>query len=70
MKFMVRVGLPVTLEQFHVEPTEENIEAIAAKSLKSNLVSLEPFEVNMKNLVAAIKGANILGKTYLEAMKP
>ena len=69
MRFMVSVGLPVTLEQFNVAPTEENIEAIAAKSLKSNLVTLEPFEVNMKNLVAAIKGANVLGKKYLEAAK-
>lgn len=69
MRFMVSVGLPVTLEQFNVAPTEENIEAIADKSLKSTLVSLEPFEVNMKNLVAAIKGADILGKKYLKTVK-
>ena len=69
MKFLVNVNLPVTLEQFDVEPTDENIEAIAAKSIKSNLVLLEPFEVNMTNLVAAIKGAEILGKKYLNAAK-
>jgi len=66
MRFMVNVGLPVTLEQFDVEPTAENIEVIANKTVNLNpLVHYEPFETNMSNVTAAIYAADALGKKYL-----
>lgn len=66
MKFMVDVGLPVTLEQVGVEPTKENISKIAYKTTMENkLIYSEPFLITENIVNNAITLANELGKKYL-----
>lgn len=65
--FMVRIGLPVTLAQLDVEPTEENIMAIAQKTTDGPLVHQEPFVVTTQLVYSAILAADELGKKYLHA---
>ena len=70
MRFLVNVGLPVTLEEFDVEPTAENVYVIADKTANGNaLVHHEPFETNLQNVTAAIYAAEALGKKYLAELK-
>ena len=65
MRFMVDIGMPVTLEQLNVEPTIENITAIAEKTVGGPLVHHEPFAVTFETVYNAIVLADELGKQYL-----
>lgn len=67
MRFMVDIGLPVTLKQLNVEATEENIRVIASKTVAGPLVHHEPFHVNDQSMYDAIVAADELGKKYLQA---
>ena len=64
MRFMVDIGLPVTLEQLNVEPTYENVMAIARKTADGPLVHQEPFLVTTQSVYNAILVADQLGRTY------
>ena len=64
MRFMVDIGLPVTLEQLDVEPIEENITAIAKKTADGPLVHQEPVFITEKIVYDAILMADELGKKY------
>ncbi|MCG8481975.1 MAG: iron-containing alcohol dehydrogenase, partial [Clostridia bacterium] len=66
MKFMVEVGLPVTLEQVGIEATEENISTLAKKTYENALIHHEPFRVTEGRVYAAIVTADELGKSYLK----
>lgn len=65
MRFMVGIGLPVTLEGLGVKATEENIAAIARKTVEGPLVHHEDCEVTLKSLCEVIKRADELGKKYM-----
>lgn len=45
MTFLVGIGLPVTLEQLDVDPSHENISAIASKTFENPLIHHEPFKI-------------------------
>lgn len=64
MKFMVEIGLPVTLEDLNVEPTEENIRTIARKTVEGPLVHHEPFVITEAIVYDAILAADALGRRY------
>lgn len=66
MRFMVDIGLPVTLEQLDVEPTRENITAIAKKTADGPLVHQEPVLVTEAAVYDAILMADALGRKYRE----
>lgn len=66
MTFMVDIGLPVTLGQLDVEPTHENIMAIAEKTVSGPLIHQEPFFVSLQSVYSAILAADELGKSYLK----
>lgn len=65
MKFMVEIGLPVTLEQVGVELTDANLKAIAEKTVGAALIHNEPFEVIFEDVVTTLRIADELGKKYL-----
>lgn len=68
--FMLAVGLPCTLADLDVEPTEENIRAIARKTAVENkLIQAEPFVITEDAVYNAIIAADALGKRY-KAEKP
>ena len=67
MRFMIDVGLPVTLKQLNVEPTEENIKVIASKTADGPLIHQEPFAVTTESVYNAIVMADALGNSYLQA---
>lgn len=64
MGFMVDIGLPVTLQQLDVEPTEENIRLIAKKTADGPLIHQEPVLITEKIVYDAILMADELGKKY------
>lgn len=63
LRFCVSVGLPVCLEDLHVENTEENIRTIAAASMHSNWGNM-PFPVDEESVFAAIATADSYGKKF------
>lgn len=66
LKFMVDLGLPVTLKEVGVEATEDNLLAIAKKTVKGNmLIHNEPFPVKIEDVLKILKEADILGNKYL-----
>lgn len=66
MRFMVKAGLPVTLDSLGVENTEENIYKIAKKTAEGPLVHHEERTVTLELLCSVIRKADCLGKTYIE----
>ncbi|GHU61392.1 glycerol dehydrogenase [Clostridia bacterium] len=62
-KFCVDVGLPITLEELFVEPTEENLQTIAKGSLNS-FWSAEPFNVTEDMIVDIILAGDAIGRYY------
>lgn len=63
VNFCLDVGLPVTLEDLHIEKTSENIKVIAEASMGS-FWSSEPFYVTPEMVENYIVMADALGHTY------
>lgn len=59
--FCLSVGLPVTLEDLHIDATDENIRQIAENSMHSCWDN-EPFAVNVGMVVSAVKTADAYGQ--------
>ena len=67
MRFCQEVGLPTTLEELDVEPTEENVMIIADTVVNHNkLIYAEPFKVTVEFVYNSIMAANALGHYYKE----
>ncbi len=66
MKFMVKMGLPVTLREVGVEPTEENARKIANKVVfRNSIIYSEPYVITEETVKYAVLSANALGEEYL-----
>ena len=63
VSFNMSVGLPVTLEDMGIQPTEANIRTIAEVSLHS-FWKAEPFFITAQEIYHDILGANALGHYY------
>lgn len=63
LAFCMSVGLPVCLEDIHVNNTDENIKKIAEASMYSNWGNM-PFFVNEDVVFSAIKTADIYGRKF------
>jgi len=70
MDFFVAVGLPLTLKEIGLENvTDEELCKVAeATAVQGETIHGEPFEVTPEKVFAAIKGADALGKAFLEAL--
>ena len=64
MRFMVSIGLPVTLADLGVEATHEKVMAIAEKTANGPLIHQEPFAVTTERVYGAIIAADALGRKY------
>jgi glycerol dehydrogenase len=65
MRFMVKAGLPVTLEELNVRPTRENAWKIADKVVNRNkTIYSEPTVINIDTVLASVLAANALGVAY------
>ena len=64
MRFMVAIGLPVTLADLGVETKHEKVLAIAEKTASGPLVHQEPFAVTAERVYSAIIAADALGRKY------
>lgn len=64
MRFMVAIGLPVTLADLDVETKHEKVLAIAEKTAGGPLVHQEPFAVTAERVYSAIIAADALGRKY------
>lgn len=64
MRFMVAIGLPVTLADLGVETKHEKVLAIAEKTAGGPLVHQEPFAVTAERVYSAIIAADALGRKY------
>ena len=64
-RFCLRVGLPITLEDLFVEPTEDNLRTIARASLNS-FWSSQPFHVTEDMVIDYVKMGNTMGRYYKE----
>lgn len=68
ISFYLQVGLPLTLADFNVEATKENVYIIANKTVNGNaLVHNEPFAITVETVSAAIVTADALGRQALAA---
>ncbi len=65
VSFCIRVGLPVTLEELYVDPTEENLQIIAKASLNS-FWSAQPFHVTEAMIMDYIRMGDAIGRYYKE----
>lgn len=66
MRFLVKLGLPVTLGQMDIDPTPENVSAVAHKTTKGNsLIYSEPFLITEDLVYNAIIAADEIGRSYL-----
>lgn len=65
IRFCMKVGLPVTLQDLYVENTESNIQIIADNASQTELVR-EPYEITTQMLKDIIKAADALGQYYKE----
>lgn len=66
--FCLKVGLPVTLEDLYVEPTEENLRTIAKASLNS-FWSSQPFHVTEDMVIEIVKMGDTVGRYYKEMVE-
>ena len=64
MRFMVSIGLPVTLADLGVEATHDKVMAIAEKTANGPLVHQEPSFVSTERVYSAIIAADALGRKY------
>lgn len=67
LRFMVKIGLPVTLRQMKIEKNEKNIKLIAEKTAGGPLVHHEDRFVSAETLYHIITAADALGEKYLSA---
>jgi glycerol dehydrogenase len=61
--FNISVGLPITLQDMGIEPTEANVRKIAEVSMHS-FWDAEPFKVNEEKVYRDILGANAIGHYF------
>ena len=64
MRFMVAIGLPVTLADLGVAAEREKVMAIAEKTANGPLIHQEPFAVTTERVYGAIIAADALGRKY------
>ena len=64
MRFMVAIGLPVTLADLGVDTVQEKVMAIAEKTAGGPLIHQEPFIVTKERVYGAIIAADTLGRKY------
>lgn len=64
MRFMVSIGLPVTLADLGVETVPDKVMAIAEKTAGGPLVHQEHFAVTKESVYNAIIAADALGRKY------
>ncbi|UQZ90093.1 glycerol dehydrogenase [Deltaproteobacteria bacterium Smac51] len=65
LQFMYQVGLPMTMTDLNVEPTEENFQKIAGRILDGNSgVEAEPFLVTRDLVLGALKTADAMGRRF------
>lgn len=66
IQFMLDIGLPITLEQLDVKPTEENIRIIARKTVHGNsLIQSEPVLITEDIVYNAIIAADEIGRHFI-----
>ncbi|MBQ1489665.1 MAG: glycerol dehydrogenase [Eubacterium sp.] len=68
LDFYHTVGLPMTLEDMGIEPTEENYRIIAADTENTEW-SREPFPMNDEAVIRVVKETEETGKTYKQMMQ-
>jgi glycerol dehydrogenase len=66
INFCLSVGLPITLEDVKVEPTDENIRIIAESSVKNSYWAAQPAPVTVESVMDIVKAANALGHYYYD----
>lgn len=64
MRFMVAIGLPVTLADLGVAAEHDKVMAIAEKTANGPLIHQEPFAVTTERVYGAIIAADALGRKY------
>ena len=64
MRFMVAIGLPVTLADLGVAAERDKVMAIAGKTANGPLIHQEPFAVTTERVYGAIIAADALGRKY------
>ena len=64
MRFMVAIGLPVTLADLGVATEYDKVLAIAEKTANGPLIHQEPFAVTTERVYGAIIAADALGRKY------
>lgn len=64
MRFMVAIGLPVTLADLGVAAERDKVMAIAEKTANGPLIHQEPFAVTTERVYSAIIAADALGRKY------
>ena len=64
MRFMVAIGLPVTLADLGVAAERDQVMAIAEKTANGPLIHQEPFAVTTERVYGAIIAADALGRKY------
>ena len=64
MRFMVAIGLPVTLADLGVAAERDKVLAIAEKMANGPLIHQEPFAVTTERVYGAIIAADALGRKY------
>lgn len=64
MRFMVAIGLPVTLADLGVAAERDKVLAIAEKTANGPLIHQEPFAVTTERVYGAIIAADALGRKY------
>ena len=64
MRFMVAIGLPVTLADLGVAAERDKVLAIAEKTANGPLIHQEPFAVTTERVYGAIIAADTLGRKY------
>lgn len=65
MRFLVKMGLPVTLGEMKVACTPENVEIIAEKTVAGPLIHHEASVITKDLVCGAIVAADALGRKYL-----
>lgn len=64
MRFMVAIGLPVTLADLGVAAERDKVMAIAVKTANGPLIHQEPFALTTERVYGAIIAADALGRKY------
>lgn len=64
MRFMVAIGLPVTLADLGIAAERDKVMAIAEKTANGPLIHQEPFAVTTERAYGAIIAADALGRKY------